>query len=48
MEQKVDFKRMSFDTFEGLLNFSLLWGDSLGELNFYMAMSDIVFIWETR
>ena len=35
---------MSFDTFEGLLNFSLLWGDSLGELNFYMAMSDIVFM----
>ena len=44
MEQKVDFKKMSFDTFEGLLNFSLLWGDSLGELNFYMAMSDIVFM----
>ena len=44
MGQKVDFKKMSFDTFEGLPNFSLLWGDSLGELNFYMAMSDIVFM----
>ncbi len=44
LEQKVDFKKMSVDTFEVLLNFSLLWGDSLGELNFYMAMSDIVFM----
>ena len=43
-EEKVDFARMRVDIFECLHNFGLLWGDSLGELNFYMAMSDIVFM----
>ena len=44
LQKKIDFKRISFDRFEGLDNYSVLWGDSLGELNFYMAMSDLVFM----
>ena len=44
LEKKIDFKNISFDTFEGLNDYSLLWGDSLGELNFFMAMSDLVFM----
>ena len=43
-KKKIDFKEFSFGLFQGLDNFDLLWGDSLGELNFYMAMSDIVFM----
>ncbi|MDC3092925.1 hypothetical protein OA410_02910 [Paracoccaceae bacterium] len=41
---KTDFKICSDINLEDLNNVSLLWGDSLGELNFYMAMSDIVFM----
>ena len=44
LDKNVDFGSMRFDIFEGLHNFGLLWGDSLGELNFYMAMSDIIFM----
>ena len=41
---KTDFKICNEKNLEDLNNVSLLWGDSLGELNFYMAMSDIVFM----
>ena len=41
---KTDFKICSDINLEDLNNVTLLWGDSLGELNFYMAMSDIVFM----
>ena len=41
---KTDFKICNEKNLEDLNNASLLWGDSLGELNFYMAMSDIVFM----
>ena len=42
--KKVNFTKMNSDPFQGLDNLDLLWGDSLGELNFYMAMSDVVFM----
>ena len=41
---KTDFKICNEKNLEDLNNVRLLWGDSLGELNFYMAMSDIVFM----
>ena len=41
---KTDFKICNEKNLEDLNNVSLLWGDSLGELNFYMAMSDLVFM----
>ena len=44
VEIKTDFKICNEKKFKDLNNFSLLWGDSLGELNFYMAMSDLVFM----
>ena len=44
LEKKIDFKNISLDISKGLNDFSLLWGDSLGELNFFMAMSDLVFM----
>jgi len=44
VEIKADFKIFNEKKIKHLNNFSLLWGDSLGELNFYMAMSDIVFM----
>ena len=43
-EISTDFKICNEEKFKDLDNFSLLWGDSLGELNFYMAMSDLVFM----
>ena len=43
-EIKTDFKICNEKKIKDLNNFSLLWGDSLGELNFYMAMSDLVFM----
>ena len=44
VEIKTDFKICNEKKIKDLNNFSLLWGDSLGELNFYMAMSDLVFM----
>ena len=44
VEIKSDFKIYNEKKIKHLNNFSLLWGDSLGELNFYMAMSDLVFM----
>ncbi len=44
LEIKTGFKIYNEKKFKDLNNFSLLWGDSLGELNFYMAMSDLVFM----
>ena len=44
VEIKSDFKINNEKKIKHLNNFSLLWGDSLGELNFYMAMSDLVFM----
>jgi 3-deoxy-D-manno-octulosonic-acid transferase len=44
VEIKSDFKIRDEKKIKHLNNFSLLWGDSLGELNFYMAMSDLVFM----
>ena len=44
MEIKPDFKISDEKKIKDLNNFNLLWGDSLGELNFYMAMSDLVFM----
>ena len=44
LEKKIDFENISFDIFQNLNDFSLLWGDSLGELNFFMAMSDLIFM----
>ena len=44
VEISTDFKICNEEKFKDLDNFSLLWGDSLGELNFYMAMSDLVFM----
>jgi 3-deoxy-D-manno-octulosonic-acid transferase len=44
VEIKSDFKISNEKKIKDLNNFSLLWGDSLGELNFYMAMSDLVFM----
>ena len=43
-EIKSDFKICNEEKIKQINNFSLLWGDSLGELNFYMAMSDLVFM----
>ena len=44
VEIKSDFKICNEKKIKHLNNFNLLWGDSLGELNFYMAMSDLVFM----
>ena len=44
VEIKSDFKISNEKKIKDLNNFNLLWGDSLGELNFYMAMSDLVFM----
>ncbi len=44
VEIKSDFRICNEKKIKDLNNFSLLWGDSLGELNFYMAMSDLVFM----
>ena len=44
IEIKSDFKICNEKQIKHINNFSLLWGDSLGELNFYMAMSDLVFM----
>ena len=44
IEINSDFKICNEKKIKHLNNFSLLWGDTLGELNFYMAMSDIVFM----
>jgi len=44
IEIKSDFKICNEKKIKHINNFSLLWGDSLGELNFYMAMSDLVFM----
>ena len=44
VEIKSDFKICNEKKIKDINNFSLLWGDSLGELNFYMAMSDLVFM----
>ena len=44
VEIKSDFKICNEKKIKHINNFSLLWGDSLGELNFYMAMSDLVFM----
>ena len=44
IEIKSDFKICNEEKIKHINNFSLLWGDSLGELNFYMAMSDLVFM----
>ncbi len=44
VEIKSDFKISNEKKIKDLNNVNLLWGDSLGELNFYMAMSDLVFM----
>ena len=44
LEGEIGLKLISESNFKKFRGLRLFWGDSLGELNFYMAMSDLVFM----